>query len=110
MQSRVKELKAHAYWDMKGYQNYAQQEIISENENLIAEADSLYQRTWELYDWARREGKTRRPAHPWNTEPASQSEYARALDVKGGEPVSPMRGVMQLYKQLTDMFVGLMKL
>jgi hypothetical protein len=103
IQSRVNELEIRASWDMQVYQNSAQLD------NIAASTKDLVQNTWELYEWARDEGKTSRPAHPWDTEPASRSEYARALGLKGGRPMSPMRGVVQLHKQLMDVFDEVMK-
>jgi hypothetical protein len=103
IQLRLKEFDTRASWDMQVYQNSAQLD------NIAASAEDLVQKTWELYEWARDEGKTCRPAHPWDTEPASRSEYARALGLEGGRPVSPMRGVVQLHKRLTDIFDEVMK-
>jgi hypothetical protein len=110
IQSQVHELETRASLNKRDYQSSAQRDVSAEHRELIFAAESLVQRTWDLYDWARDEGKTRRPAHPWDTEPASQSEYARALGIEEGKPVSPMRGVVQLHKELTDMFEELMRL
>jgi hypothetical protein len=112
IQSRIEELDARAFIIMLDYRHRQSrpQDILTELNDLRRRALGLVQRTWELYEWARDEGKALRPAHPWDTEPASQSEYARALGIKDGRPVSPMRVVVQLHKLLTDTFEEVMRL
>lgn len=110
IQSRIDDIEARAYWDMRHCQDPGKRDAIGIHRDLLSRAADLVQRTWELYDWARDEGKTCKPSHPWDTEPASQSEYAKALSLKDGTPVSPMRGVVQLHKLLTEMFEEVMRL
>lgn len=79
---------------------------IREKRRTLRTYAILCERTWELYEWARSdEAKAARPEHPWDTEPAAQSKYAEALGLtKDEQPISPMRGVIELHQKLQEAF------
>ena len=78
--------------------------MLAEKVEELDLATDLVQKTWDLYYWARDEGKIERPGNPFDTVPASESMYAVAIGLEGGKPVSPMRGVSELNTRLVSIW------
>ena len=73
-------------------------------------AADLIQRTWDLYHWARDEGKARRPESPLDTALAEESRYAVAIGLEDGKRISPMRGLSELNTKLMTMWYDMAEL
>lgn len=76
----------------------------------IQGATDLIQRTWDLYHWARDEGKGQRPESPWDTALAEESRYAVTIGLEDGKWISPMRGVSELNSKLMNMWYEMAEL
>lgn len=84
--------------------------MLEEKVDELDLATDLVQKTWDLYYWARDEGKAERPGNPFNTVPASESMYAIAIGLEGDKPVSPMRGVSELNARLVSIWCRVSRL
>ncbi|KAF1835931.1 hypothetical protein BDW02DRAFT_646510 [Decorospora gaudefroyi] len=109
LQSQIDYMNERVSERMRARYDPTEGRILKGYREELSEATDLVQHTWELYEWERNEGKLSRPSHPWDTQPASQSKYAKALGVKGELPVSPMRGVAQLERLLVKASEQLMR-
>jgi hypothetical protein len=70
---------------------------------ILEEPEDWIQRTWDLYAWARDEGKLCRPNNPFNAERAFRCRYTKALALEDGTLVTPMQALVQLRSHLWEM-------
>jgi hypothetical protein len=80
-----------------------EQVYIQRTRVMLEEPEDWIQRIWDLYAWARDEGKLCRPSSPFNAEHAFQLRYTKALALEGGTPVTPMQALVKLRRHLLEM-------
>jgi hypothetical protein len=70
---------------------------------IIEDPEDWIQRTWDLYAWARDEGKLCRPNNPFDAEHAFRCRYTKALALEDGTLIMPMQALVQLHSHLREM-------
>ena len=76
--------------------------VIVKKWTLLQSWRDTAQRVSAWCDWERLERKTKRTGSPWDTQPAVESRYSWALEIKGQVPVSPLRALLELERRLGE--------